>query len=186
MTRSELIIWFVIALTVAVSFFAMSAIASPAHATDWDWSIGNGSGYHHHKPRRKVRKYKPRPEVRYYAPPLDDDRMVWGRDDNPRSRCTGRPIEIVSTEHTTRDNALEAGRKLWAAQANWKEGAQYQDLKVARDYREHCGPSDPMDTLSGRLNEAVNSALGKDGQNVRCIIRAEPCRAIMERVEGHP
>jgi len=140
--------------------------------------------FHCHKKRIWVESKKKR-RLNYYADP--DWRRNWPEDEddgNKRPECTGRIIEIVSTEHTTTDNAMEAARKIWAAQVNWKEGAQYQNLKLARRKREGCGPSDPMDTFSGRLNEAVSGALGGTGQNVRCIIRAEPCREILQPMEG--
>jgi hypothetical protein len=188
MTRSEIIIWIVIATIVGLSFFVLGAIAASnkAHATDWDWSIGNGSGYHHQKPRRKVRRHRPRQqELRYYAPPLDDDRMVWGRDDDKRPICVPSFVEVKSTEHTTADNAMEAAKKMWAAAAQWDWGSKYMELKLAKDYRQHCGQSNAMDTASGRINEAVSQLSGKEGVNVRCVIRARPCRAILESVEGH-
>ena len=186
MTRAEITFWACIGIALALSFYILAATASPAGATDWDWSLGNGSGYHHQKkPRRKVRRSKPAPEIRYYAPPLDDDRMVWGRDDDKRPVCVPAFVEVKSTEHTTPENAMEAAKKMWAAAAQWDWGSKYMSLNLAKDYRFHCGQSDAMDTASGRLNEAVSQLAGKEGVNVRCVIRARPCRAILESAEGH-
>jgi hypothetical protein len=143
----------------------------------------------HCEPRRRVRRNyraprRPR-KLNYYAPPLDDDPDTrWLRDDNPRPICVDRPLEVTSTEHTTPDNAMEAAQKLWAAAAQWREGSQYMDLQLAREYRYHCGQANAMDTATGKLNEAVSQLAGKAGVNVRCIIRARPCRAILERAEG--
>jgi hypothetical protein len=144
----------------------------------------------HCEPRRRVQRRRsnyraPRRKLNYYAPPLDDDPDTrWLRDDNPRPICVERPLEVTSTEHTTPDNALEAAQKLWAAAAQWREGSQYMSLELARDFRFHCGQANAMDTATGKLNEAVSQLAGKSGVNVRCIIRARPCRAILERAEG--
>jgi hypothetical protein len=143
----------------------------------------------HCEPRRKVRRRsshrRKRPRVNYYAPPIDGDpETYWLRDDDRRPVCADTHVEVKSTEHTSPENAMEAARKLWAAAAQWDWGSKYMDLQLARDFRFHCGQSDAMDTASGKINEAVSQLAGKAGVNVRCIIRARPCRAILERAEG--
>ena len=180
-------ILFVSSIYLVLAFLLLIFISSIGHATDLDWSMSGDS--YHSKPQakhtRKYRRAKPRPDIRYYAPPLDDDRMVWGRDDDKRPVCVPAFVEVKSTEHTTSENAKEAAKKMWAASAQWDWGSKYMSLGLAKDYREYCGQSNAMDTASSRINEAVSQLAGKDGVNVRCVIRARPCRAILESVEGH-
>jgi hypothetical protein len=184
MTRSEITFWVFIALALICSFFVLSAVSAPkAHATDcrsWPHSEWCAPA-----PRKKVRRAKPREDIRYYAPPLDDDRIIWGRDDDKRPVCVPAFVEVKSTEHTTSENAMDAAKKMWAASAQWDWGSKYMSLDLAKDYRQFCGQSNAMDTASGRINEAVSQLTGKEGVNVRCVIRARPCRAILESAEGH-
>jgi hypothetical protein len=128
--------------------------------------------------RKKARRRPREEDLRYYAPPED----YW---DEPQVRCRPEKVEVVSTEHTNVDNAKEAGRKILMATIQWRYGGAYMDLTLAEDFREHCGPSNAMDTATGRLSEAANKLVGQDGQNVRCVIRARPCRAKLSTVEGH-
>jgi len=134
--------------------------------------------FHCHKKRIWVGSKKKRPDYRYYAPPRDYE-------DDRGPICLYSTIKVVSTEHTSRENAMEAAKKMWAFNAQWEHGSRFMDITLATDYAEHCGPSNAMDTASGRINEAVNQLAGNAGVNVRCVIRARPCRARLEQAEGH-
>ncbi len=184
MTQSKILFWVFVFLALAW-LLVLAASFNKAHATDWDWSL---SGDSYHQPRRKARRtyrrHVDRDDIRLYRD-IDDDRIIWGRDDDKRPVCVPAFVEVKSTEHTTPENAMDAAKKMWAASAQWDWGSKYMSLNLAKDYREFCGQSNAMDTASGRINEAVSQLAGKDGVNVRCVIRARPCRAILERAEGH-
>lgn len=129
--------------------------------------------------RKKARKHRDE-DRRYFNDP------DWRFDRDPEgARCLREPVKVISTEHTSKENALDAAKKMWAFNVQWEKGSRFMSLDLATDYAEYCGQSNAMDTASGRINEAVNSALGKDGVNMRCVIRARPCRAILEQAEGH-
>jgi hypothetical protein len=157
-------------------------VAPEAQAGQDGWYYSDG--YHAPKKKRiQVQRYN-RQKRRYYQAPeiiidVDDDGVR-------RPICVRDIIDVVSTEHTTPENAMEAARKMWAAKTQWVWGAQYMDLKLARELRDFCGPSNPMDTASGRINEAVSQLAGKEGVNVRCVIRARPCRATLESHDDRP
>lgn len=166
------VILFLMLLT--ITCMLMAPHKANAFDDDWDWSLGtkqvhriNHRRHHHHRD----------PGPRVYGWPREEF------DGNRRPICLDHFIDVVSTEHTSKENAMEAARKLWMAQTSWHEGAQYLDLELAKDYRVHCGPSNPMDTMSTRINQAVNEVIGREGQNVRCFIRARPCRAQLEKGE---
>ena len=168
-------------LVIVITMFLAVCAMSPPPALadgDWDWSMST----------KQVRAAQPRRHKRRYYRSVERKIAIpdWMSDDdgNRRPVCLDKFFEIVSTEHTSKAIALEAAKKLLMAEIQWKEGAQYLDLTLAQDYREHCGPSNPMDTMSTRINEAVNQVIGREGQNVRCVIRARPCRARLEKAEG--
>lgn len=148
----------------------LAFLIAPAQAQHcWDDIFG----YSCSSKRKVVRKKRyPKKEVRQYRAPDSGD--------SRRPVCVSDDVEVVSTEHTTQDNAMEAARKMWAFSTQWKWGSQYMALELADDFRSYCGQSNAMDTASGKLNEAMSSMVGKDGVNVRCIIRARPCRALLK------
>lgn len=171
-----------IAALLAASLLAAACLAVPAavHADGLGhcWDLGGCPQ------RRRARRHrKPKPDVSYYAPPKWDE--LAEDDGNKRPVCATDTIEVISTEHTNEENAREAGRKMLMAAIQWRIGGAYMDLSLAEEFREHCGPSNAMDTMSSRISEATNKLIGQEGQNVRCIMRARPCRARLEKVEGH-
>lgn len=118
------------------------------------------------------------PQVRGYIQRDDDDRYR----ERDRAQCIpGAVIDVLSTEHTTEDNAREAAKKLWMAKVQWVHGGQFMDLDQAAEVRWMCGPSNAHDTFSGRIAEAAGTITGRGGQNVRCSLFARPCRAPRER-----
>ncbi len=120
---------------------------------------------------------------RGYRAPIERE---WRDEDEERgAKCLDEPVKVISTEHTSKENALEAAKKMWAFNVQWEKGSRFMSLDLASDYREYCGQSNAMDTASGKINEAVNQLAGREGVNVRCVIRARPCRAILEQAEGH-
>ncbi len=160
-----------IAAILGLAFLTFAcAITARADGYFWDDS---------HHPRRVVHRRSKKPALRYYAAPAEDE---WNE---PSVRCIDKKVEVVSTEHTNVENAKEAGRKILMATIQWRYGGAYMNLDLAEDYREYCGPSSAMDTASGRISEAANKLVGQDGQNVRCVLRALPCRARLEKAEGH-
>lgn len=186
----------------ALLIVAMTLTAPKAKAQDgygdggihWDWSLGTGDPqrrwhrtYAHHAPRHY--DYD-RASVRYYRSPEESEwREERGeRRHEPRDgfECVDRAVEVVSTEHNSEEQARESAKKLWMVQVSWKYGGRFLDLGNAADYLEKCGPSNPMDTLTGRLIEGAQKLVGhEDGQNIRCQIKARPCSAPMQRVEEH-
>lgn len=159
--------------------FAVYLLLGPTQArADGCWDI---DGCPRHVRHIRKHHHKPSVVVRYYNPP----EWTRERDDDRRPVCVADYVKVVSTEHTTKDRAMENAKRMWAASAQWDWGSKYMDVSQASDYREWCGQSNAMDTASGRVNEAISQAVGKDGVNVRCIIRARPCRARLEEAEGH-
>ena len=165
-------------VALGLSFLFNAPVITTAGATDFYDPFS-----YHSTARRKV-VYRKRArrnrgeELRYYAPVEPE----W---DEPGVRCIDKKVEVVSTEHTSVDNAREAGKKILMATIQWRYGGAYMDLSLAEEFREHCGPSNAMDNLSGRISEGVNKLIGQEGQNVRCVMRARPCRARLEKAEGH-
>ena len=185
MTRNTIIsileILLPFAILAIIVWGLLLVLPSAAHADGWEhpWSLSPSYA----RPRKHRSKYRNKPNVNYYAAPKWVEEIE--DDGNKRPICLRSYVKIVSTEHTNKANAMEAAKKMWAAAAQWEEGSQYMSLDLAEDYREHCGPSNAMDTMSGRISEATNKLIGQEGQNLRCVIRARPCRAVMQKAEGH-
>ena len=146
----------------------------PAHA-DGDWWDSSPRQVHRRHYRRKPRA----PAVAAWREREED----FDRDRSPR--CLSVFIDVTSTEHTNAENGMEAAKKMWMAKTQWHHGSKYMDVDNAGDYRAGCSKSNAMDTMSGRLSEATNKLIGQEGQNVRCVIVARPCRMQLEKQEGH-
>lgn len=134
----------------------------------------------HHRYRKAYRVYRRHREAtRVYAYERrrddDDDR----RQDR-RGLCLHTTVDVVSTEHTSEENAREAARKLMMAKVQWAYGGQYMNIDEAADVKWRCGPSNAHDTFSSRLSEAAGKLTGREGQNVRCALWIRPCRAERE------
>lgn len=175
----------------AVLIFAVPADAG--YRTECDWL---GHCY-------KVRTYSP--PSRHYRKPRrprydrdDDDYVVLERDyrrgyrtrdydgSDRRPICAPGIVEATGSEHTTADNSMDAVRKQWEWTAQWRYGSDYMDFNNAVEKLEGCGKSNAMDTVTNRVNEAVSSALGKDGFNQRCVLKARPCRVPLKPADGGP
>lgn len=144
----------------------------------------DGSCAHYRYGYRRVRNHvyhlpeqHPTRVFSYEKRRLDDDR---DRDD-PRRQCLNATLDVLSTEHSTEDNAREAARKLMMAKIQWTAGGQYMDLSNAADIRWRCSASNAHDTVSGRLSEATAKLTGREGQNVRCALWVKPCKAPKEK-----
>ena len=179
MSNMRFYVWGAILLSLAAILAMLITGTRPAKADGYNcWDI-DGCPRHY----RHVRHHRPHSVVvRYYNPP------EWtreDRDEDKRPVCVADYVKVVSTEHTTKDRAMENAKRMWSAAAQWDWGSKYMAVEQASDYREWCGQSNAMDTASGRVNETVSHAVGKEGVNVRCIIRARPCRARLEEAEGH-
>lgn len=147
-----------------VLFLAVVLAAPPAHAQLWT-CFGDASC--EARLRADYRRHK---LYRLKHPELDRE------DRDSGALCLDKAIEVVSTEHTSEENAAEAARKLWMAKTQWLKGGQYMNLENANDVFWSCGPSNAHDTASGKLAEAASKLTGKDGQNVRCELWARPCK----------
>lgn len=169
----------IISFVLTAVFMLWLAFNSSAKATDidWNWEL---HGYRS-TPVKAKRRYarRQRESVRYYAAP------EWDVDDgNRRPRCLDSVVEITSTEHQDQQKAMDVGRKMWSGTTQWKWGSQYMNINNATEMRAACDQTNDMASASGRVSEAAGTLTGKDGVNVRCVIRARPCRALLEPVEG--
>lgn len=163
------------------STWVQQTIAQQYRVCDnWDGSCRIETRY------RQIYKRVYRPTVRHYAQP----RLTYDRDDRrderrysqeDRAQCLNATVDVLSTEHTSQDNAENAAEKLWMAKTQWDWGSKYMDLQNAADVRWRCSASNAHDTVAGKLSEGISKLQGKDGQNVRCSLFARPCRAVIER-----
>lgn len=108
--------------------------------------------------------------------------------------CKRKPIDVLSTEHQSEEDAFDAGVKMWMAKTNWVDGGQYMELASAAAAFKRCGPSNPHDNFSGKVSEgaqrvvkfipgtAANRArkAGEAPGNKRCYITAIPCTPPLE------
>ena len=169
-------------LTVAVIACLVYGRYTPAAAGSLDcW--GCWEDYHKPRPRKRKIITPRRAEPRGYRDPVWE--IEFDDDGVKRPQCVPEVIEAIGSEHTTADTSMEAARKQWEWTTQFKWGSDYMTLEIARDFRAKCTKSDAMETFTGKLNEQLSSAVGKEGYNQRCIIRARPCRAFLERAEGH-
>jgi hypothetical protein len=154
MTRTEITFWALAAIIILSAFAILAAIANPAKATDWDWSM-SGDSYHSHKqkPRRKYRRKAPEPEIRYYAPPRDDEDLKF---------CVG-PVRGVGTQWLGEDGAMDAATKDWRERVRYDLGEIFVDITHAEDFRKRCGRTSIGETLGQVL--------------FRCEVWARPCKA---------
>ena len=176
MTRNTIIS---ILILIAAIVTMLLMIKTPAHADGWAhcWDLGPCQ----QRARRARRRSKPKVE-HYYAPPRWEDVEI---DPDRSPRCLDTFIDVTSTEHTNKDNGMEAARKMWMAKTQWHHGSKYMHPDLAQDFSAGCRKSNAMDTMSGRISETTNKLIGQEGQNMRCVILARPCRMVLEKVEGH-
>jgi hypothetical protein len=154
MTRSEITFWVFVSLALALAFIGMAAIANPASATDWDWSM-SGDSYHSHKQKpRKAYRRKRTPDVRYYAPPVVDER--------DEKFCLG-PVRGVGKQWIGEEGALDAAKDDWMARVRYDLGESFLDMKNAEDFEKRCGRTSVGETLGQVF--------------YRCEIVARPCKS---------
>jgi hypothetical protein len=160
MTRTEITFWALAAIVILSAFAILAAIANPAKATDWDWSM-SGDSYHSHqqKPRRKKthtrRPYDnsyDRERVRGYRSVEEDDDL----------RICAAPVRGLGTQWVGPEGALEAAKKDWMERTRYDLGESYLDLKNAKDFVSRCG------------RVSIGEALGQS--MMRCEIVARPCK----------
>ena len=171
-----------LALLLSLMFWATVFIGiTQAHAdrycVHW-YGVRVFDGWSHHLERRCARwvhGYSPR--VYGYERRYDDDDRA-----RRQEQCLDNPVDVLSTEHQSEENARESARKLWMAATQWRFGGQYMNLDEAAHVRWQCGPSNAMDTIAGKISEAAGVLTGRGGQNVRCALWAVPCRT--ERMHG--
>jgi hypothetical protein len=188
-------------LLCALTFVLTACFVNAASAESWPYSIWNdyaiqGTHYGHHTyraPRRAApsRSYD-RDDVHLYRSPRDNfgergrddrdaalfrDRERW--DGNPAPVCLPYPVDVVGTIHTSKEASLEYATKMWALKVQFQNGSQYMDWQLSTDQRVNCTQADAMLTVTGRVNEAINGALGREGTNIACQLVARPCRARM-------
>lgn len=188
MTNRQLTIGSTVLLIIAlIVIIWMATSPSPAHAgsrdhyaLDWGWEEPRARPRRARAPRKyrhtRQRDYdEPRS---YRAPPWREIEIVG--DGIRRPICVPEIVEAIGSEHTTEETSMGAARKQWEWTTQWKWGSDYMALELAEDFRHRCGKSAAMDTFTGKLNEAVSTVVGKEGFNQRCIIRARPCRALLE------
>ncbi len=179
-------------------FFIWSLAAPvPSKAGEW-WEYHNrsastqyrrGRAQYGRSSRNRRRGYRNQSERRWEreqylvieeTPDIDlSPRCLEDRNGNPIF------VDVTSTEHTNEENAKEAATKMWMAKVQWHHGSKYMDLDNAAEKSEGCSKSNAMDTMSGRISETANKLIGQDGQNLRCVIVAVPCRMLLKPT-GNP
>jgi hypothetical protein len=182
-----------------VSFFLTVMMVNAASAESWpfdqwgNYSIqGTHYGRHTYRARRAPARDYDRDDTRLYRSPRDnfgergrDDRdaaLLRDRerfDGNPAPVCLPYPVDVVGTIHTSKEASMEYATKMWSLKVQFQNGSQYMDWQMSTDQRVNCTQADAMLTVTGRANEVLNQALGRDGQNVACQLVARPCRARM-------
>jgi hypothetical protein len=167
---------------VALIALAMTVPTAPASAAsyrtcDWTGHCYRVQRARTHKPRRKYRRIPERDWTEW------EDDMDSDRDRSPE--CLPNFVDVTSTEHTNEENGKEAATKMWMAKVQWHHGSKYMDLDNASNKQDGCSKSNAMDTMSGRISEATNKLIGQEGQNIRCVIIARPCRMVLKPAPGN-
>jgi hypothetical protein len=152
------------------------AASNKAHATDWDWSIGNGSGYHHQKPRRKYRKHvsrqrdydrvRERERIRAYRAGEYELSLEDEADWKPVGECAYK-IRGLGTQWIGTEGALDAAKKDWMEKVRYDLGESFLDLNNARSFVSRCGRVSVGETLGQVL--------------YRCEMVARPCQGTMNK-----
>jgi hypothetical protein len=162
MTRTEITFWALAAIIILSAFAILAAIANPARATDWDWSM-SGDSYHSHKQKPRRRKTYTR---RSYDSSYDRERVRGYRDmgdiNDPVKFCLG-PVRGVGTQWVGEEGAMDAAMKDWRERTRYDYGEIFVDMTHAEDFRKRCGR-----TSIGEVAGAVF---------FRCEIWARPCKA---------
>lgn len=172
----------------------LAVMAPPAHAQDgysrngdwnWDWSLGTGDPHKRwHRAYRRHYYQAPRDygrDVRLYREEVEDRELrERERDDGSRFPiCLDTKVEVIGTIHTSKEASMEMATKLWSQNVQFKYGSQFMSWELAAEPRADCAQADAMLTVTGRVSEAINGALGRDGVNTACRLVARPCRARM-------
>jgi hypothetical protein len=132
-------------------------------------------------PHRHVYK----PPVYSYQQRIQDEERQQRPDLN---LCLPRTVNVMSDQHKGEDRSRNDAIRKWEAKVQWSGGGgEFMNFENAEDKEWRCGPSDPHDSITGRLSQAVGKATatitGNDteGRNVRCELWAKPCRAPRQR-----
>jgi hypothetical protein len=169
---------------IAVALLILVVVA-PAYAHEgdiWDWTVPRGVHRHHYRHRHISHV------AHLYRESDGDIRHEEGRHFEAESRgderhCLDHFEEVVSTEHTESGDGITAAHKLWAARVQWYFGSRMMNPDNAKDAKFVCDQSNAMDTITGRIIDNVEKLAGHEGKNQRCVFRAIPCAAPLERVE---
>jgi hypothetical protein len=165
MTRTEITFWALAAIVILSAFAILAAIANPAKATDWDWSM-SGDSYHSHKQKpRKKRTYTrrsydngyDRERIRGYRSIEQDDEYVV---------CAPGKVRGLGTQWIGTEGAMEAAQKDFMERVRYDLGESYLDISHAKDIVSRCGR-----VSIGKVLEQVM---------YRCEFIARPCKAVFE------
>ena len=174
------------------------AVAMPASAKDFDarWideTLGSRRPERrevkraHRVPERTHRAHaKPRREARRAPPPVERDPEP-RRDPEPepehvpRTTCM-QPVNAISHERLTSENAWEDARRTWMNAVRWAYGERFMAIEHAEHVVRLCNISAASQNVTGRIGEAVRDAIGTEagGNRWRCEITAQPCMAPRE------
>lgn len=186
-------------------------IATPACAEDMSTQIrdqlissckfwGNCSQYfrkRHYRRHRELRVWR-EPEHRSdWRKWREDDWEKFERRNITRSererdgyKCVGVDVEVLSAQHTTKEQALVGAGQLWAAKVQWVHGGQWMEMGEAARFRTRCGITQPGDgaaagwadlgnNIAKRIPGTPQFSANQGNQEVgafRCEIVAMPCR----------
>jgi hypothetical protein len=167
MTRTEITFWALAAIILLSAFAILAAIANPARATDWDWSM-SGDSYHSHrqKPRRKKTYTRRSYDNSYDRERVRGYRSVEQEDQDDFRICAPGPVRGLGTQWLAQDGAMDAARKDWMERTRYDLGESYLDLKNAKDFVSRCG------------RVSIGEAMGQS--MMRCEIIARPCKGVFE------
>jgi hypothetical protein len=168
------------------------AIATPTYAFDghdWGWTRPRAAVHQHHPAVNQHHRYRHLHRMAHlYRESERDIRHEEGRRFEEESHgderhCLDHFEEVVSTEHTESGDGMTAAHKLWSARVQWYFGSRMMNPDNAKDAKFVCDQSNAMDTITGRIIDNVEKLAGHEGKNQRCVFRAIPCAAPLERVE---
>lgn len=124
------------------------------------------------------------------------ERRRWTREDRERDgfKCVGVDVEVLSAQHTTKEEARIGAGQLWAARVQWVYGGQWMEIGESARFRTRCGVTQPGDgaaqgwaelgnNIAKRIPGTPQFRSNQDNKEVgafRCELVAMPCRDARE------
>ena len=149
---------------------AVPAYSGPAVATDWDWSIGDGTSDDAQQALARPREV--RPALQQERQPSGTKVMAYVKREGEKDIAVERheftcadKVRGLGTQWIGTEGAMDAAKKDWMERVRYDYGESFLDMNNSKDFVSRCGRVSIGETMGQVM--------------YRCEIVARPCKGTM-------